>query len=300
MRDHLAIVFASFVFFSSWPGSAHPPSALVIDPQRTNVYFAYWGGTWKIDNNDKLERIHSNDFHWLALDVTSRFTITNANFPLITPLGSKPSLFAFSDFPGTFDTNGCLYLAPWSPGRIRLERIPPDGKREKFVDSPINPRLARKPNRHEGGIIAITTGPSGQVVVSDGASIWIVSGSGVVTPFAENIIVSNCAEDLPAELPKPHIRSLAVGAGGEIYAAATGCRATLRIMPSGAVTTVLRSETPWTPCAVVESNGDLYVMEYDNAVAEWPQDGRPRIRRLSRGRQLEVLAVMEKAPERKR
>jgi len=57
---------------------SHPGSALVMD-QQTNVYFAYWGGTWKMDVSGKLARIHSNDFHWLAIDLTARFA--NAGNP---------------------------------------------------------------------------------------------------------------------------------------------------------------------------------------------------------------------------
>src|SRR5438067_1876623 len=97
-----------------------------------------------------------------------------------------------------------------------------NGKKEEVLDSVIKPALARKPGRHEGGIIAIAAGLNDTIVVSDGASIWIVSTNGVVSPFAENITVAECPNDLPDELPKPHIRSLAVDANGNIYAAATG------------------------------------------------------------------------------
>jgi hypothetical protein len=46
------LVFLEVLSCASF-ASAHPGSALVID-QQTNVYFAYWGGTWKLDLTGKL------------------------------------------------------------------------------------------------------------------------------------------------------------------------------------------------------------------------------------------------------
>ena len=141
------------------PSVAHPGTAFVIDNEN-NVYFAYWGGTWKLDQKGHLQRIHSNDFHFLAIDMTSRFV--NMKLPdilRITPDGSMPALFSFPEYPATFHTDGSLYVAPWSIGRIRLERIKPDGSKSVFVDATIDSRLARKPGRHEGGVLAIPRVP---------------------------------------------------------------------------------------------------------------------------------------------
>ena len=273
---------------------AHPGSALVMD-QQTNVYFAYWGGTWKMDVSGKLARIHSNDFHWLAIDLTARFA--NAEFPFlrITESNAAPALFAFSDYPATFHTDGNLYFAPWFPGRIRLERMAPDGVKAQFVDAPINPRVARKPGRHKGGLLAIASGANRLLYVSDGASIWTISERGVISPLAETIAVADCPNDLPIELPKPHIRSLALAETGDLYAAAIGCRCVLRITPKRETSVALRAEAPWSPCAVSAAKGGVYVMEYDNPLAEWPDEGRPRLRKLTRDGQVATLAIVEKA-----
>ena len=61
---------------------------------------------------------------------------------------------------------------------------------------------------------------------------------------------------------------------------------------------VLRAENPWSPSAVAVARGDLYVMEYDNTLAEYPADGRPRIRKLSRDGQVHTLVVVDKATSR--
>jgi hypothetical protein len=287
------------VICSAASASAHPPSALVVD-QHGNVYFAYWGGTWKRTASGTLSRIHSNDLHFLAIDGLGRFASVapdgHGSFLRVTPAGSMPALFAFPEYPAAFHTDGALYLAPWAPGRIRLERMLPGGTPAAFVDAAISPRLARTVGRHEGGLLAIASGPRGLVYVSDGASIWTVNAQGQIAPIAEGIKVSECADDLPAELPKPHVRGLAVATNGDVYAAAIGCRAVLRISPSGAMSVVLRAERPWSPSAVAVTNGDLYVIEYDNPLAERPNDGRPRLRKVGRDGQVSTLVVAPTAP----
>jgi len=275
--------------------SAHPGNALVTDPQN-NIYFAYWGGTFRLSPAGNLDRVHANDFHFLSIDLVGRFA--DARLPDVVKIVSgsgKPFLFAFPEYPAVFHTDGNLYLAPWSPGRIRLDRLRPDGQKSTFVDMAIEPGLARKPGKHEGGVLTIASGPNNLLYVSDGASIWKVSMQGLISAVAENIAVSNCAQDLPAELPKPHIRSLAMAANGDVYAAAIGCRAVLRIAPSGQITTVLRAENPWSPCAVATAAGNVYIMEYDNPLAERPADGRPRIRKIAANGQVVTLHVADKA-----
>ena len=274
--------------------SGHPGSALVID-QQSNVYFAYWGGTWKLDAKGELTRVHSNDFHWIAIDLSGQFASAEVPFLRITQQGAPPALYAFADYPATFHRDGNLYLAPWVPGRIRLERMRPDGIKSLFVDAPIEPRVARRPGRHEGGLLAIASGANGLLYVSDGASIWTVTEAGVIVPLVEAITVPDCPKDLPAELPKPHIRGLALGSDNQVYAAAIGCRCVLRITPSGRISVAIRAEAPWSPCAVSVAKDDVYILEYDNPLAEWPHEGRPRLRRLTRDGRATTLVTMEKA-----
>ena len=275
--------------------AAHPPTALVIDEAK-NVYFAYWGGTWKLTSDGQLSKFHANDFHFLAIDLGARFANVETPALRVGTSGSKPALFAFSDYPATFHTDGYLYMAPWSVGRIRLERMKPGGSKSVLADTAIDPRIARKGGRHEGGVLALASGSNGLLYVTDGASIWSITIQGSISPVVENINVPNCPTDLPAELPQPHIRSLAVDTNGDIYAAAIGCRTVLRITAKGQSTPVLRAENPWSPCAVAVTDGDLFVMEYDNTIAERASDGRPRIRKIARDGRVSVVALIDKAP----
>src|SRR5262245_57757299 len=86
--------------------AAHPPSALVSDRQ-ANVYFSYWDGTWKLDPQGRLGRLHANDFHFLTIDVPGRFARAMLHDLLrLTPDGQSPALFSLPEFPATFHTDG--------------------------------------------------------------------------------------------------------------------------------------------------------------------------------------------------
>src|SRR5262245_55966700 len=201
--------------------AAHPPAALVVD-DHDNVYFSAWGGTWKLDSNGVRSQFHESDSHFMALDNVGRFATTRLVDALrISPDGSSPVLFLFTQSPSAFHSDGDLYVAPWTIGRIRVDRVKPDGSKIIFADVAIDRRIARKPGRHEAGLIAIASGPKG-LYVSDGASIWTIDPRGRVSPFALTVTVPNCAADLPAELPQPHIRSMSIDSTGDVYAAATG------------------------------------------------------------------------------
>lgn len=272
--------------------AAHPGTALVADP-RGAVYFAYWGGTWKL-TADHAERVSGNDLHFMAIDVPGRFA--GAALPhtvAVRANSSAPVLFAFPEFPAVFHTDGALYLAPWSVGRIRLDRVTPDGRTARLVDAAIDPSIARPAGRHEGGVLAVASGARG-LYVTDGASIWTVDSRGLITPLVKTLVVPNCASDLPAELPRPHIRSLAVAQNGDVYAAATGCRTMIRLSPAGQILATWRAERPWSPCAVTISGQDVYVMEYDNTLAERPADGRPRIRKIDQTGRAITMFVAER------
>lgn len=50
-----------------------------------------------------------------------------------------------------------------------------------------------------------------------------------------------------------------------MYVAATSCHRVLKITPDGQVTSILKSERPWSPTGVAVSGEDIYVLEYTNA-----------------------------------
>ena len=119
--------FILYFLFSSLPLLAHPSTGLVVD-SRNNVYFIYWGGTWKLDSREQLSRVHASDFHFMAIDTVGRFAAAHVPDSLrITPDGSRPALFTFPESPATFHSDGYLYMTDWLIGRIRVEQVRPNG-----------------------------------------------------------------------------------------------------------------------------------------------------------------------------
>ncbi|MBK5257576.1 MAG: hypothetical protein JJE39_16245 [Vicinamibacteria bacterium] len=118
------------------------------------------------------------------------------------------------------------------------------------------------------------------------------SPSGAITWIVRNVMVRDCkrlseVEDAPAGA---YLRGLAVAEDGVLFVAATGCRAVVRIAPSGTVTTILRTEGAWSPTAVAVAGGAVYVLEYDHRAAErvWP----PRVRKIDAAGKVTVLATI--------
>jgi hypothetical protein len=112
--------------------TAHPSAALVLDGE--DLYFAYWAGTWRLDTSGQLRRIGPNDFHFLAADADSLFARARIDAGLrLSSEDFRPVLFAFSDYPGVFNADGALYVIPWSIGRLRVDRVLPDGTESVLI-----------------------------------------------------------------------------------------------------------------------------------------------------------------------
>ena len=62
-----------------------------------------------------------------------------------------------------------------------------------------------------------------------------------------------------------------------------------------AISPALRAETPWSPSGVAVTNDGVYVLEFDNPLAERARDGRPRLRRIDRNGNVSTLFVAPKA-----
>ena len=80
---------------------------------------------------------------------------------------------------------------------------------------------------------------------------------------------------------------------GTVFAAANACRSVVKILPKGAVESVLRSEAPWSPTAVAINGGNLYVLEWTHPNTNWKVGWRPRVRKLTEKGELTTLVTME-------
>src|SRR5207244_6770678 len=97
------------------------------------------------------------------------------------------------------------------------------------------------------------------------------------------------------ESQSPLLRGLAVDARGTVYAAATGCRAVLRVTSNGQMSVVLKAEPPWSPTGIAVHGEQVYVMEYEHPHSAKREEWVPRVRKLARDGKVTTLATFPTA-----
>jgi streptogramin lyase len=265
---------------------AHPGSGIVVD-RRGTVYFVDTGsGVWAIDPAGKLASRGGPRFHWMAIDEGER--PSGAPLPSIpggevTAMGVNPTLLVSSDVPIAVGRDGTLfYPEPGPDKRVRIIGFSRSGV------SSVRAALSSK-----GWINGLAMASDGSLYYTEDKAIRKVDPRGVVSAIAMNVVVPGCVR-IPGNEPgiEPYLRGLAVAPDGTIFVAASGCGAVLKVMPSGAITTVLRTVSPWSPTAVAVSSSGLYVLEYIHTAAEDRQAWVPRVRKvLPDGSVISIAAV---------
>jgi hypothetical protein len=271
---------------------AHPGSGIVVG-RHGDVYFVdTGGGVWRIDPRGRLTSLGGPRFHWMAIDQNGR--PPGARLPSIAggeivAVGAAPTLLVSSDVPIAVAEDGSLFYPEFgADGRLRIFRFTRSGERSvrAVLPSPGGKDVLRWIN-------GLAIGADGTLYYTEDKAVRRIDARGAVTTVAENISVPNCTR-IPGNEPEvgPYLRGLAVAADGTLFVAASGCGAVLRITPRGAVTTLLRTISPWSPTAVAASPGGLYVLEYLHTVEEDRQAWIPRVRKvLPNGKVVDVAAV---------
>ncbi|MDQ6799263.1 MAG: hypothetical protein M3041_00335 [Acidobacteriota bacterium] len=90
------------------------------------------------------------------------------------------------------------------------------------------------------------------------------------------------------------MRGLSVAPDSTVFVAASGCGAILKITPTGEITTVLRTTSPWSPTAVAISPSGLYVLEYLHTASEDRQAWVPRVRKLLPNGSIVLMAAVKR------
>jgi hypothetical protein len=263
----LALALASVVAAAD----AHPGAGIVVDRSGT-VYFVDTGsGVYKIGPGGALVRWPGPAFHWMAIDQTNRFA--NVRLPSTPDAemragGTNPTLILSSDFPIVIGRDGGLYFAEYSD-RLRIVRFMPDGTRSVRATLPGALRWVN----------GIASGPDGAIYYTEDNAVRKIDARGAVSTVAANVAVPNCARIPGAE--QPYLRGLAVDTNGNVFVAASGCGAVLKITPRGAVSVVLRTTTPWSATDVAVSPAGLYVLEYLHTASDNRREWLPRVRRVA-------------------
>lgn len=267
--------------------TAHPGSGIVVD-RRGYIYFVdTGGGVWMVEPGGKLTRRDSARFHWLAIDESKQ--PFGARLPTIPggevrAVGRKPTLLVSSDVPLVIGRDGALYFPEFGPDRnLHIVRFTRSGVKRIFATLPAKDGTLRWLN-------GLAAGADGSLYYTEDKAVRKVDERGVVSTVAADVTVPNCTR-IPGTA-ETYLRGLAVARDGNVFVAASGCGAVLRITPRGVITTVLRTTSPWSPTAVAVSPSGVYVLEYLHTEAEDRQAWVPRVRKiLSNGGIVNIAAV---------
>lgn len=294
------VAFVGFISSTLSPGSAHPASGIVVDPQG-QVFFIYSGhGVCKIDSQGKLSYVHrSRGGHWMCLDSAGVFSKVRPKFfERITPDGVKPAIiFADGGAPIAVNADGNLYYGSnpdgageMPPGGLSVSRMSTDGKLAELA-----PRLKALLAEINQGITGLAAGPNGILYVASPSAIYKVEIDGTVAPFVNPIVADDCDAD-PADHkpsnPLPYLRGLAVAADGTVYAAGTSCHRVLNITVDGHVASALKAERPWSPTGVALHGDEVYVLEYTGANGGRDEGWLPRVRKIGHDGKVTTLVTI--------
>lgn len=271
--------------------TAHPGAAIAIGRDGRVFFVDTGGGVFEIGRNGRVSRREGPALHWFAIDRASRLAKTPwPTFPgaEIRSVGVDPTLVLSSDFPVATGADGHLYYPESAPqGPRRIARVAPSGARSVLATIPEQ----RRPDGSPGWVNGIVAGPGGSLYYTHDRTVRKISPRGVVSTVAANVTVPGCAA-IPGTEPRtgPYLRGLDVAADGTVFVAAAGCGAVLKISPTGAVTPILRTTSPYSPTAVAVSNGEVYVLEYLHTASDDRREWLPRVRKITRTGTVVTLA----------
>ena len=293
MKTKLILVFVFLQLFMSGIAVAHPGSGIVID-REGNVYFTDTGkGVWKIDATGKLTYLPASEFHWMAIDPYGHFSNTPKSFgnyfERVTTQNSKPALIICSDFPLVIGRDGNMYYANTRTRQGQIIRRAPSGKETVFAG-----------NKAFEFITGIAEGPGGSIYIAETSNPNATTIRKIDLNGTQSIIATYSGKQgshPPLETKSAYCRGLIVDSSGVIYLAATGSRSLLKITPRGNITTILETESPWTPTGVALFHGEVYMLE-------WHDVGRdnlevrsawiPRVRKIATDGKVTIIAMVSR------
>jgi len=286
-KGQIAVAFiAFFVAVAVRPAIAHPGGSIVVDA-KGQVYFVDTGhGVWMVDQAGALVDLGGPAFHWMTLDSESRFSglrVQGGSFEFVAKAVAGGVLILSSDYPVAL-RDGFVHFAPYaSQPPLRVMRLTREGRSE----------AAAVIDTRAQWLNGFAAGPDALYFTED-AAVKRLASDGVVSVVAEKVMPADCPAGWLPEMSAPYLRGLAVGGDGDVYVAATGCRALLRIDRKGNVATVLRAESPWAPTAVALHGDAVYVLEYLHTPGDDRRQWLPRVRKVDAGGRVTTLATVNR------
>jgi hypothetical protein len=288
-----SVLILASVALLSVSASAHPGAGIAVD-RAGEIYFIDTGsGLWKIDKAGKFTHLSRTLFHWLALDEDNRFANTqfqSGALGEILKVGSNPTALLSSDYPIAIGGDGNLYYPSGAAGNLRLMRMTPAGATSLVITFP--PTINGKPLPHIGGIIA---GPEGSLFYTENTAIRKIDAQGRASTVVA-VRAPARPPSIPATNEHPYLRGLALNDGGVVFVADTGDARVLKIGSSRAVTTILQTQSPWSPTAVALSGHDVYVLEFLHTASDVRREWLPRVRKIASNGQSSLIATLDQMP----
>jgi DNA-binding beta-propeller fold protein YncE len=273
--------------------NAHPGAGIAVD-RLGQVYFLDTGsGLWKIDTRGGLTHLSGTLFHWLAIDENNQFANTQfASGALgeILKVGSSPTVLISSDYPIAIGRDGNLYYPSGRAGNLRMTKMTPSGTTSVFATLPAT--VKGEPLPHIGGIV---TGPDGSVYYTEDTAVKRITPQGRIGT-AVTVRAPAGAPSVPATNQHPYLRGIAVDANGVMYVADTGDARVLKITPAGNITTLLETQSRWSPTAVAVFGDDVYVLEFLHTEREVRRDWLPRVRKITANGKSTIIATVDQMP----
>jgi streptogramin lyase len=286
-----ALFATVLVLGAAGAATAHPGASIAIGRDGRVYFVDTGGGIFEIGRNGRVSRREGPALHWFAIDRTSRLAKTR--WPTfagaeIRSVGVDPTLVLSSDFPVATGADGHLYYPEPAPqGPRRIVRVAPSGARSMHATIPEE----RRPDGSPGWVNGIVAGPGGSLYYTHDRTIRKISPRGVVSTLAASVTVPGCVAIPGIEAPTgPYLRGLDVAADGTVFVAAAGCGAVLKVSPTGSLTPILRTSSPYSPTAVAVLNGEVYVLEYLHTASDDRREWLPRVRKLTRTGTVVTLA----------
>jgi len=301
MKIHVAIIVTVAVQLGSAILSlAHPGSGIVVDAQGNAFVADINRGLVKFGADGKVTVVLKVAGHWLALDAAEKFSqmeFEKSNhwprwFKHRNPPDAGLKLISDGGSPLVIHSDGNLYYVcedeRMIPGGLQIGRLSPEGKLTL-----VSPRLKARVEEF-GGIKGLASGPDDSLYATCPSAVLKVKLDGTFTVLKHPIAVPDCDRYLPPNTTaahEPFLTGLVVDSRGSVYLAATGCRCVIKLNPDGQISTVLKTEAPWSPSGVALRGEELYVAEWTNAHGETGDvhDYRPRVRKVTRDGKVTLL-----------